>query len=440
MAKNLSAVPQNLDEFAKLSEIFSESFGKPETPLAGAKAPGKLTEFKKGKLLLGACRDGNLAQAKELVELHSASLFCQEAAWPRWSPLTCAVCSPKNNPDLVLYLLDKGALPVDRLARQPESGQSLSSAQKQTLAWEACSMIANHMDTPSMLAAGETLKKAGYKTPTLDEWFKICLGFGHFAKAAVFFDMGARPMSLEQTDKIFNAFAGWNKPSGTEHQSCCKLLEALAPSMPSEQIAQLYSIACASDDSPLLMSLFKSKTKPSEDWQAPRARAYYYSSHASDDRCSILVTALGKKNENCANMILKIPFIVENLKNDPPSPEAISELKITSLMQLADLGVCLDKQNSKGENLLHLWANADGYDPRNGWATLARKFPSLLSQRNNAGKTPLDIQVETMRKCDPEAAEKFEKSLARSESMGLAAQIKKNPPPQKTKKPGGSRL
>ena len=123
--------------------------------------------------------------------------------------------------------------------------------------------------------------------------------------------------------------------------------------------------------------------------------------------------------DKCFNFLKHFKPVVENV-NEKFNAQDLLRYKVTNVITLKSLNIDILKEDSSGRNFLHYWALSD-YEPRSGWATLLRAFPSLLEKTDNDGLTAKEIQKNQIKYTyGINAAAKvneFEKSLVRIEGQ-----------------------
>lgn len=145
---------------------------------------------------------------------------------------------------------------------------------------------------------------------------------------------------------------------------------------------------------------------------------------------SLAELALVENHPKIFSALLSIPAAAAAFVANPPSANALAQITLTSALKMArNLGVDIFKPNAKGQNFLHLWALGNPGKPRDGWQSMAAISAEALGARDLQGKTPVEIQLSSMRSSG-EHFEAFAKIAARidqramSKAMGAAPKRK----------------
>jgi hypothetical protein len=227
-------------------------------------------------------------------------------------------------------------------------------------------------------------------------------------------------------------------PSGIKrHEGRSAILALLADENSSKTCGEsaarkMFKIAVDGEDSELMLALLDARLRPGADWKISRGGHSYYDAQNGVPRLVGLGLACAMaKGADLFGLVKSCAPAIAAAKRAKEHPALLAKCQIARLMELFDLGVPIDGLDSSGRSLSHLWAETD-YDPRDGWATLARKAPEVYGMRDRQGRLGQDLMSEKLagRRGGEQLKDAFLSSLAKIEQREIKREVGKPKSPR----------
>ena len=427
----------NAKEFAEISQAWSEPVA-----VVDAQADGKPGKIKKqtpeqlSRKLLAALRAEDVETAQAELDA-GADSSAHMRGYPHSTALDFAFKCPESKEleCLIGQLLEKGFYCSMSDYSTPNKAKLLSESKNPEHAHELKSRVwlqaSEHTSPKMMRFLSQKWKDLGKDSPNAKDWMDRCVKQRHFDKA---FDFAKEEQVFLDKESLRILVDNFNYNYGrteqdTEYASACELVRINAKNLNQEEIQQLYGHAFFNDLSLLLLSLLKGKVKPSENWQMNMLTDSRWGGARFDKQTKspVLLAALGRGGE-CLSLLKRCPPIVAAAtQTGVVHPKNFVKASVSDLLDLKEMGVDVLCTDGDGNGILHYWAGTDAQNPRPGWHTLAKRLPELLEKRNHSGSNALEKQMGFLKALGADEAAKFEKSLARAESISINSLFKDKP-------------
>ena len=414
---------------------------------------GKMTPTQKNALLFEAASLGDVEKLK-LAIAYGANINAQERASPYETALSLAIKAGKNSNktnDAIKFLIKSGCFCQNSSYSYGNTQAKAIEKYKDQLKNSVADLISTTLKQMIEYSDADILDwasdyyKANYngyinfidKTEIVNKSMSLV----GFSKALYFIKKYNALPSEKSFDYLSSAFSYQLGPNNQsvfsirEREAGFEILKTASKNIASSALNNIFKSSIENDDLDLLKILFKSGYKP-KNWGIVNVFGGYYNGkyEARNVETNILLKSLGSGNGKCFNYLKKINFLIELMVKSTPSPLLLSsKYSITELLILSELGLDICVQDKEGKNFLHYWADMDKYQPRNGWATMLRKYTKLVEQKDNNGHSAKDYQIKILRsntsgyyaKMAEESVLKFEKSLTKIESQLIKKEIGK---------------
>lgn len=437
-----------------------------------AKKLAQLTQHKKNIYLLEAAKAGSFDEVVKIVNA-GADILAQERAYPNYTALDLAI-NYGQNPQLIFFLFAQGAPlklqfikkkistvdPITHVASSTTTTQVDYSQSFWNSKWEQC---------VSSLSASTLGTLIDSVSDCQEAWAQECKTFmpkktsllALYAKNSNWVDAKEAmikfggSISTQNWHKYFNylnlnyIFANYNTnvPHAiVKRAAISEIILAHKQHFDQKSVEELYTLSIINDAEDLLKTMLKTFLKPSDDWKIPIGTDSFFSRNNSNllaKKENVLLVALQHNSERCLKTLWSIPSILTKLKSSTINPENITNLRVSDLQKIEELGANIDSIDSDGNNFLHHYANKTS-ESVVGWSTLARWKSELLNAPNNNNETPIDIMTRRIKSLDrrlvsynsqvEEILSAFQKTVARAEATVLRKELKTSAPKTKTKK------
>lgn len=396
-------------------------------PAAGVKAsePKKRSPAKLALALLNAAEFGDAKEAMLALD-EGAFINCRARTSPGYTPFILAIT--RGHDDLAVRLLTLGGWPLpdnatldqDASARFNEGAKdgSFSATELAQLRARAIGLLARHAKSWSAMAAGRDACGAAKEWPD-EKVLGLC-----FRRAR--FDLGlqAAKAGVEVSESCWDGSAAhgcWDFAGRAHRGELLGLLAtpAFCARMTVGMCESLFSSAVRLDDLELFGALLDAGLRPSADWTIPKLRYFQPGIQPAKLRSGLLVLAAERERPSLLQAVKACAPAVEAAKRHPEPALSLATLGISRLLELRDLGVRLDVVDEEGLGIAHLWARADS-EPRDGWASLARKAPEVFDLRDRSGQTGAEAMT---KKLQGAAKDSFLASLSRIEVREITREL-----------------
>jgi hypothetical protein len=404
---------------------------KPEPVDAPGGKKKKATQSQLNLALLEFSIAGNYESAMAVIE-EGANVNARTRANPGDSVLSLAIRSGHEN--LALELIRRGAYCAPRWHRSSDDSADFdksaasgkfSSAQKEHLGAVAVKLFIQNGSTWQALVSvrdlcmpsksNEELLAQAFKADRFDLALQA-------AKSGV--TMSENVWS--QADQTFeHRYLGLK-----DHRQRKEFLELISDRSRIEEmtvsvVKKLYRSAIDGEDVVLMKALLDARLRPGADWSVDSRVNYYDNSQDSKEKDS--------KEKNRRSIVwsaakLAAPEMLRLLKSCAPAmaaarrqkepPESMELVPIGRVMELMEAGIPIDGVNENGEGLAHIWAK--DREPRDGWATLARKAPEVFAIKNKAGRCGHELMAEKLRN---DVKDDFLAALSRIETREIKRDV-----------------
>lgn len=223
-----------------------------------------------------------------------------------------------------------------------------------------------------------------------------------------------------------NMLGGYRRTGFKEHRLRKDFIALLAESrsvakMGLDESKILFRAAIEGEDSELLLALLDARLRPGPDWTVrKRDETWRESAHGESDKTRSLLWSVSKlQNPDLLEVLRRCAPAVDAAKARQESPWSMSESSIGRVMELHEMGVPIDGRDEDGNGLAHCWAKIDR-EPRDGWATLARKAPGVFAMLDAQGRAGYERMAE---KLDGEFKDVFLAALSRIESRDIKREV-----------------
>jgi hypothetical protein len=408
----------------------------PETAIKKA-ATQKLTVNKLNLMLLDAAANGNMDMAIQAMA-DGAKPNARARANPGDTPFTLAV--ERGHDKMALMLLKAGSWPAPSRWSAAPSGEFDSAAAagvfsepaRAELAAKALSLFANYGKDFSVFK-----QVRDWCSPRLDDTALLALAISQdrYDLALKGTKIGAL-MTAEVWSKGIDRLQ-WRYSGIKDHPHNKDLVE-LATSPSTNQtittgiVEGLYRAAIVGDDPELALALLDAGLRPNKKWVISKRPSYGRSDEKIEEPLLTMAAALDRPQ--LFDLFKKCPPALAAACSEPALPQQLIHVPIGRLMELRDIGVDIEGADKDGNALPHLWAKLDR-EPRDGWATLAKKVPSLFSKRDAQGRCASDVMAS---KLSGQEKDEFLASLSRIESREIKSEL--GPKSKKMAPPVRSRL
>lgn len=372
-----------------------------------------------------------------------------------------ALAVANNNSEMALTILLAGGWlnppanaprPHDLRAVQanPKTAESFTPEQLRKLGEHTLSAFSTIASSWSQLAAA-----AAFFSPSESKESLICRVISNAWKAP-----RAELLAEAANDGAQIGIAVWN--ALTKHSRTILSLEnqkgreglfdllsmpTAAASLNSAHAEHFYAAAMLQSDEPLLRALLDAGLRPNEQWKLPAfgarrspSLAVAHQAGRVEATASLAWLAADTPDSNFLATILSCEPLMAAARRFPDGPWAMENLSVGKLLAMEEAGLSIDKVDSKGRNLLHVWAEIDDL-PRAGWATIAKQFPALFAGQDADLRTGAQLMSMKLSRRHGDGAQlehEFSASLSRIENREIRKAI---PAPAKKKVPGfGNRL
>lgn len=394
----------------------------------------KATQNQLNLALLEFCSSGNYDSAMGVIE-EGANVNARTRANPGDSALTLAIEAGHEN--LALELIRRGAFCApsrwhrsssdsDDFDKSASSGL-FNRVQKEKLGEVAVRLFIQSGSTWQALVTGRDLCVPSQSNDALlaqafrADRFDLAL---QAAKAGV-------PMSANVWNEAEKTFE--HRYSGLkDHRRRKEFFELISErgrieSMSVSVVKKLYRSAFDGDDAELMKALLDARLRPGADWSVDKRLNYYDKQQNSVEimRRSIVWEAAKLASPEMLRLLKSCAPAMAAARTQKEAPESMELCPIGRVMELMESGVPIDAVSSDGDGLAHIWAKRDR-EPRDGWATLARKAPEVFSMKNKAGRCGHELMAE---KLNGEQKDEFLAALSRIETR----EIKRDVAPMKQK-------
>lgn len=384
--------------------------------------------------LLEFCSSGNYDSAVGVIE-EGANVNARTRANPGDSALTLAIEAGHEN--LALELIRRGGFCApsrwhrsssesDDFDKSATSGV-FSEVQKEKLGDVAVKLFIQSGSTWQALVAARDLCVPAQSNDALlaqafrADRFDLAL---QASKAGV-------PMSANVWCSAEQTFE--HRYSGLkDHRRRKEFLELIGErsrieSMDVSVVRKLYRSAFDGDDAELMKALLDSRLRPGADWSVDKRLNYYEQQRNSNQslRSSIVWEAAKLASPEMLRLLKSCAPAMAAARAQKETPESMELCPIGRVMELMESGIPIDGVSSNGDALAHVWAKMDR-EPRDGWATLARKAPDVFSLKNKAGRCGHELMAE---KLNGGQKDEFLAALSRIETR----EIKRDVAPMKVK-------
>lgn len=290
--------------------------------------------------------------------------------------------------------------------------------------------LARHATVETLRKASEVWREQGLPAPDDRIWLLICLKAGSpkYAKAWEICQSDAGLINRELWTEIAKNCHNMEHCAPEDQEAFYRFHREASHAMGPKAARSLYATAVSRDNAERIKALLTAGLRPCEGWTImanPQG--------LNEAVETPLVISAMRRSDQCYALLSKFEPAFKSSREKEINPATLMGLSLTQVVELHGKGVRVDSRNAAGENILHGWAREDYNEPRAGWATLARKMPRLLEDRDSSGRTAMAVQTARL---GAASAERFEASLSRIESMALRKEIA---PVKKSKKTEAAR-
>lgn len=233
------------------------------------------------------------------------------------------------------------------------------------------------------------------------------------------------------------AYSGQNQTLNgkTESQEYMAFIKEFIDQMPPQVIKLLFGVAADHEHAPLMSFLLKKGLKPDDQWMGRHQLNHYYASSQKETPIALLAYVSGaiqKATSQNYKILKHIEPAMQSARDFKMDPTKFRNLTVTQLLQMHEEGFHIDGKNEKGQNIAHMWAQADWGNPRAGWHSLIRQHPQLVFAKNAEGVTAFDALIKSIR--DVKVQDEYRAMASNIESKQIAKEVKKVMPAKKIKK------
>lgn len=391
-----------------------------------AAAPKRMTVSRLNLMLLEAAGSGNLEMARQALA-DGALPNARARANPGDTAFTLAI--EAGHDALALELLRAGSWPApSRWSVAPSNDFDLAAAAgtftdqaREPLAQKAMQLCSAHAKD-----FGVFKSMRDWCAPNLPDSRLVGM-----AMAQDRYDLAMKGVRLgvEMSSDAWRHAEGrmqWRYSGVKDHAHRKDVLDLLAtPSavatMTLVMCESFYRCVVLGDDAELALALLDAGLRPNKKWEI--AIKYSYKNQDSDPKLPLLALAAGLDRPGLFELFKACPPVMESARGEAISPEKLLSISIGRLMELRELGVDIEGRDAQGRGLPHLWAHYDS-EPRDGWATLAKKAPSLFEMKNGQGRTGADLMAA---KLVGGTKDEFLASLSRIETREIKKELGAKP-------------
>lgn len=411
-------------ELAEARELVG---GAPEPEAAAAPGglkPAKLSMAKKNQMLFSAALSGNVFELKNALEM-GADPNGQERSYPYRTAMD-AMLEAGADPACFLELMRAGGISNRYYGKPDGARKAAKEAQESPEKWEPIrhligSQLVSLAPISLMMKASQQWAELGVSAPTDQQWFERCVEGNQIAKAWGFAKERGCQAGAAAWKRLVGCVGMARRDEPEAREAFLELLRSQGRSMEPEQARALYTHALKTDDAEMLLALLRAQLRPSPNWAAPIPVSGERRWNVRMVSCPLLVGAKALGAAACFETLRRFKPALRHIGVEYDI-ELLKLVSVTDALELDELGARL--QTRKGENILHVWAEADKQQPRAGWPTLAKRKPDFLTARVDGGKSALESQLSFL---SDDAAQEFEKSLARVEARELAREVGAKP-------------
>lgn len=391
----------------------------------------KLSATKLGLALLASANQGDELQIKELLAM-GAQVNCRARASPGATPYRVAI--ELGHEKAALALLEAGGVPQpDRCYNLDSEGSvaftkatregAFSPEMRKELSVIALKLFVSHGKSwLGLVKARDLLPVLGARDDAL--LMRACFDAHRLDLALQGFRAGV-PVDERCWIGSGERSTWGHGLSGNHERRRTPLLAFLAEptavaSMDAATCEALFSGAMMDDDVAAARALLGAGLRPSPDWTVKEPAAFYRGANQQlrPRRQGFLALAAARERPEMWDLAKRCPPAIAAANRAPESPASLRFLSTGRLLEYAELAP-IDARGPGGRSLTHFWALASTREPRDGWATAARKFPDLFDARDDEGQTGYGLQASML---DAKAKDAFLSSLSRIEKREVTRQ------------------
>lgn len=389
----------------------------------------KLSANRLALALLSAASQGATKEIQALLDL-GAEVNCRTRALPGKTPYRIAI--EGRHDEAALVLLKAGGFPEPERCYYVDSDISLAFSE----AIRTKSLTPEMSLTHSNLASQLFIRKGkSWKSLTQAHDLLPLLGPRDDAllMRACFFErrldlalqgfragVGVDQMCWKDSGKRSHWSLGLPNNAGQIREPLLIFLAEpkAVESMDPETCEELFLGAMNDDDVQAMRALLDAGLRPSPNWTmgSVKFEPAQMMSNGTIGRHGFLAMAAAREKPQMWDLAKCCPPAINAAKLYPELPASLSRLSMGRLQEYAELAP-IDARGPEGRSLTHCWALSSRREPRDGWATLARKFPELFEAHDDSGQTGYGLQVAQLRGT---AKDTFLSSIARIEKRDVA--------------------
>lgn len=231
--------------------------------------------------------------------------------------------------------------------------------------------------------------------------------------------------------------APFENPPWLSSSSFIELVRApgLLEHIGSDNAKTLFRSAIEADSLELIRALLDAGIRPGSDWSLSKRQNWREQYDKKSPKSMGLIWASAAFGSNRAfEFLLGCPPALDHARSREEPLESMALCPIGRLLTLHAAGIRIEHADVQGNTLAHHWAMLDE-KPRDGWASLAKRFPELTDAPNRQGKTARALMADRLH---GKAKDDFLASFARFEARAIQAAAGGVKKPNKT--PAKNRL